>query len=76
MSSIEGRSKTSYANGTTVVLNTESPLVKPVACDWIVSGVLKIKINDRVLYLDFGNGDCDNKALLKWNDRVVEITLP
>ena len=74
--SIEGRSKTSYANGTTVVLNTESPLVKPVACDWIVSGVLKIKINDRVLYLDFGNGDCDNKALLKWNDRVVEITLP
>ena len=74
--SIQGRSKTSYANGTTVVLNTETPLVKPVACDWIVSGVLKIKINDRVLYLDFGNGDCDNKALLKWNDKVIEITLP
>ena len=74
--SIEGRSKTSYANGTTVVLNTETPLIKPVACNWIVSGVLKIKINNRTLFLDFGNGQCDNKALLKWNDRVVEITLP
>ena len=74
--SIEGRSKTSYANGLTVVLNTETPLIKPVACPWIVSGILKIKINDRVLFLDYGNGDCDNKALLKWNDHVLEITLP
>jgi hypothetical protein len=74
--SIEGRSKTSYANGTTVVVNTETPLVKPVACEWIVSGIVKIKINDRVLYLDFGNGDCDNKATLKWNDHTIEITLP
>ncbi len=74
--SIVGRSKTSYANGTTVVLNTESPLIKPVACNWIVSGVLKIKINNRTLFLDFGNGQCDNKAWLKWNDHVIEITLP
>ena len=74
--SIEGRSKTSYANGTTVVVNTETPLIKPVVCNWIVSGILKIKINDRTLFLDFGNGHCDNKAILKWNDRVVEITLP
>jgi hypothetical protein len=74
--SIEGRSKTSYANGVTVVLNTESPLIKPVACPWIVSGILKIKINNRELFLDFGNGECDNKAWLKWNDHMVEITLP
>jgi hypothetical protein len=74
--SIVGRSKTTYANGTVVVLDTESPLIKPVACNWIVSGVLKIKINNRVLYVDFGNGDCDNKATLKWNDHTIEITLP
>jgi hypothetical protein len=32
---------------------------------------LKIKINDRELKIDFGfpsNGDCDNKALLSWNN--------
>lgn len=74
--SIVGRSKTTYNNGIVVILDTDTPLVKPVACNWIVSGVLKIKINDRVLYLDFGNGDCDNKATLKWNDHIIEITLP
>jgi len=74
--SIEGRSKTTYANGVTVNKNTESPLIKPVACNWIVKGVLKIKINSRELFLDFGNGECDNKALLKWNGHEREITLP
>jgi len=74
--SIGGRSKTSYANGTTVVVNTETELIKPVVCNWIVSGIVKIRINDRTVYLDFGNGQCDNKAWLKWNDHVIEITLP
>jgi hypothetical protein len=74
--SIEGRSKTTYNNGITVTKNTESPLIKPVACAWIVKGVLKIKINDRELFLDFGNGMCDNKATLTWGVHVREITLP
>ena len=74
--SIEGRNKTVYANGTTVNKNTETPLIKPVACAWIVKGVLKVKINDRVLFIDFGNGDCDNKATLKWAGGEKEITLP
>jgi hypothetical protein len=68
---ITGRSKTTFNNGTTVNLNTETPLIKKVNCHWISEGTLKIKINDRVLMLDFGfpsNGDCDNKALLSWNN--------
>lgn len=73
--SIEGRSKTSYANGTTVNLNTETPLIKPVDCPWIVKGILKIRINDRVLFLDFGNGNCDNKATLKVGDRTLDVVL-
>src|SRR5258705_457018 len=79
--SIEGRSKTEFNSGLTIVLNTESPLIKKVACPWISNGTLKIKINDRVLFLDYGapnNGDCDNKALLTWNDGGNSrlITLP
>lgn len=69
--SIEGRSKTEFNNGLTIVLNTETPLIKKVACHWISKGTLKIKINDRVLFLDYGapdNGECDNKALLTWNN--------
>lgn len=68
---IVGRSKTVFRNGTTVHVNTEDPLIKKVNCHWISEGTLKIKINDRVLKLDFGfpnNGNCDNKALLSWNN--------
>ncbi len=68
---ITGRSKTVFNNGTTVNIDTDDPLIKKVACPWISEGTLKIKINDRVLKLDFGfpnNGDCDNKALLLWNN--------
>lgn len=78
---IEGRSKTEFNNGVTINLNTETPLIKKVACDWISDGTLKIKINSRVFYLDYGapnNGDCDNQALLTWNNGNKHrlITLP
>lgn len=78
---VEGRSQTVFNNGPTVVLNTETPLIKKVACPWISNGTLKIKINDRILFLDYGapsNGDCDNKALLTWNNGNNQrlITLP
>lgn len=79
--SIEGRSGTEFKNGHSIILNTETPLIKKVACPWISNGTLKIKINRRTLYLDYGapsNGDCDNKARLQYNNgnngRI--ITLP
>ncbi len=75
---ITGRSQTEFNGGLIITLNTETALVKKVACPWISDGKLKIKINDRVLYLDYGfpfNGECDNKALLTWsngnNQRVI-----
>jgi hypothetical protein len=79
--SIQGRSKTEFNNGLTITLDTETPLIKKVVCPWISNGVLKIKINSRVLFLDYGapnNGDCDNKALLTWNNgnNHLLITLP
>jgi len=77
---ITGRSQTEFNSGLTITLNTETPLVKKVACPWISDGKLKIKINDRVLYLDYGfptGGQCDNKALLTWNNgnnqRVIQL---
>lgn len=68
---IEGRSKTVFNNGITINLNTESALIKKAACHWISDGIVKIKINDQVLFLDYGapnNGECDNKALLTWDN--------
>ena len=68
---VTGHSQTVFRSGTTITINTDDPLIKKVACPWISEGTLKIKINDRVLKLDYGfpsNGDCDNKALLLWNN--------
>lgn len=72
---IEGRNKTIYANGVIVIKNTETPLIKKISCSWLVQGILKIKINDRILFINYGNGDCDNKATLSWSGGEKEITL-
>jgi hypothetical protein len=75
---ITSRSQTEFNGGRTITLNTETPLVKKVACPWISDGKLKIKINDRVLYLDYGvpgGGQCDNKALLTWNDGNKQLVI-
>ena len=78
---IEGRSNTSYNGGLSITLNTETPLVKKVVCPWISNGELKIRLNNRILFLDFGapdNGACDNKALLTWNNgsNQLLVTIP
>ena len=78
---IEGRSRTALNGGATLVLNTETPLIKKVVCPWFNNGVLKINANSHVMFVDYGapnNGDCDNKALLTWNNGANSrlITLP
>jgi hypothetical protein len=73
--SMEGSAQIKYANGVTVTKSTDAPLIKPVACFWIAKGVLKLTINNRVLYLDYGAGACDNKGLLTWAGGRAEVTL-
>jgi hypothetical protein len=68
---ITGSATIEHNNGVKVKFEIVDPLIKKVACPWLSDGTLKISINDRVLKIDYGfphNGDCDNKALLTWND--------
>jgi len=68
---ITGSATITFNNGAIVKFDVIDPLIKKVACPWLSNGTLKIAINDRVLKIDYGfphNGDCDNKALLTWND--------
>jgi hypothetical protein len=77
--SIEGRSQTKFNNGVIITLNTETALIKKVSCPWISNGTLKVKINTYEFLLNYGfpaNGECDNKALLKYNASEHIITLP
>lgn len=76
-----GSATITFNNGTVVKFEIVDPLIKKVVCPWLSDGTLKIAINDRVLKIDYGfphNGDCDNKALLTWNDGNSErvILLP
>ncbi len=52
------------------------PLVKKFTCRWISKGILRIRFNDTNGLLNFGNGDCDNKATLTVNGNTRIITLP
>lgn len=56
---------------------TETPLIRKFDCRWISKGILKIWRNDHATpaTLDFGDGTCDNKAVLTFRDRTKTITL-
>ncbi|MGZ8557136.1 MAG: hypothetical protein ACXWWC_02315 [Chitinophagaceae bacterium] len=77
--SIEGSSTTTFKNGAVIAINTVSPLIKKVSCAWVSEGTLKMQIKNHEFLLDYAfpnNGDCDNKALLKYNSKEKIIELP
>jgi hypothetical protein len=52
------------------------PLIKKLACRFIVAGIANVKSGTRpVKTLDYGLGDCDNKATITVLDETKEITL-
>lgn len=63
---------------TTLQWTAESldPLIRKFLCRWAIKGSLKITVNGITGILDYGNGDCDNKATLKIGGTVINITLP
>lgn len=77
--SIEGQAKTTYKNGVVVAINTTDALIKKVSCPWISEGTLQVKVGRYEFSLNYSapdNGECDNKALLKWNSKEQIILLP
>ena len=58
------------------------PLVKKFTCRWLVKGIIRIvRLNlttnsPWVATINYGNGDCDNKALATVNGVAHIITLP
>ncbi|HQW84439.1 MAG TPA: hypothetical protein PK987_08265 [Ferruginibacter sp.] len=71
---------TGNANGSNAAGNSWTslildPLIKKFVCPWIVKGTVKLVRNGREALLDYGNGDCDNKAILYINGVPHIITL-
>jgi hypothetical protein len=69
----EGRGENSA--GKTWTHEITEGLIKRTACPWVSSGVIRFRRNASVGTLNYGNGSCDNKALLTINGRSREITL-
>lgn len=60
----------------TKTITAENPLVFKVACHHIVSGIVSIiTSNNRSWTIDYGNGECDDKAMLTIGDKTKEIRI-
>ncbi len=64
-------------NGKSYTAQTTTALRKELDCEWIVSGVVEIKITGQAKKtLDFGQGACDNTATLKVGPLSSTVQLP
>ena len=69
--------------GGTITVNNdlvfERTIIEPLyidrACRFILSGVVEISRNDEVMTIDFGDGDCDNIAVVTKDGESEEIEL-
>lgn len=57
-------------------VNITTPLVRRMACLWIVQGAVTINTGNRSLVLDYGTGTCDDLATVTANGETREIVLP
>ena len=64
---IEGGARGSNSFGHNWASTIIEPLIKRFTCRWIVKGTVRIVRDGREALLDFGNGDCDNDAIIYIN---------
>lgn len=69
-----GGAGSNSAGHTWATLITE-PLIKKFTCRWIVKGSVRLTKDNRQALLDYGNGNCDNLAMLYINGVGHTITL-
>ncbi len=52
-----------------------TPLIKSRLCPWITKGVIETTAGDAVRTLDFGDGECDNVAMLTTSEGTEELLM-
>ena len=72
---ITGGAEGSNSAGKTWSSLIVEPLIKKFTCRWIVKGTVRITRNNRQALLDYGNGNCDNQAIIYINGVPHTITL-
>ena len=72
---ITGNARGSNSAGHTWASLVIDPLIKKFTCPWIVKGTVKLIRDGREALLDYGNGNCDNLAIIYINGVPHVITL-
>jgi len=72
---ITGTINSVLTNGETVNWTIQNPLLKANNCIWVSAGTGTLDINGLAVGVDYGNGNCDNKATVTINGQVYPITL-
>lgn len=73
---ITGNWIATFRDGTVLSANVIEPLRREMACRFIVSGIIELQKNDISGTLNFGDGSCDNVAILTNEDgEETEISL-
>jgi hypothetical protein len=73
--SITGKWTITFKNGLERTSTIVEPLIRKMACRFIVQGKVEIKSGDRQIMLNYGNGDCDDLAIATVNGKEHEINL-
>lgn len=73
---ITGAGRGEGSRGNSWAHEVVEPLIKKFTCRWISKGVMRVRYNTTNALINYGNGDCDNKAIVTVNGRTFEITLP
>ena len=72
---ITGNARGSNSGGHTWAALVIEPLIKKFTCRWIVKGTVKLVRDGREALLDYGDGRCDNLAIIYINGVPHVITL-
>ena len=72
---VTGSLFSTLTNGETVNWSIQSPLVKANACYYISQGKGILDINGLPVYVDYGNGGCDNQGTYTINGQVYPFTM-
>lgn len=72
---ITGSATGKNRQGDDYTINVDEALRKIIGCRWFVSGKLTMTSDGKERKLDYGDGTCDNKATLTYNNKDYQINL-
>lgn len=72
---LSGSATLQLGSSLTATIATATALERKLSCAWIGKGVLTMTAAGQAVKIDYGNGDCDDKAVLTLGAKTKEITL-